>query len=77
MRIAVVGIAAMMTLAAVAIAAPEENAAKPLIACDKVVETYKVNHSVDQTAAALMVDQSRVTECLKGAGITDPSEADD
>jgi len=78
MRTGIVGVAAVMMLAAVAsAAAPDEKAAKPLIACDKIVATYKLNNSVDQTSAALMVDQSRVTECLKGAGITAPSEADE
>jgi hypothetical protein len=77
MRTGIGAIAVVMALAALAVAAPEEQGAKPLIACDKIVETYKVNQSVDQTASALMVDQSRVAECLKGAGITAPSEDDD
>ena len=50
--------------------------AKPLISCDKIVETYKLNKSVDETSDTLMVDESRVAECLKGADIT-PTEDDD
>jgi hypothetical protein len=77
MKTGIVGVAAMMMLAAVAsAAAPDEKAAKPLIACDKIVETYKLNKSVDETSDTLMVDQSRVAECLKAAGITNPSEDD-
>jgi hypothetical protein len=59
-----------------ALAGSDEKApAKPLISCDKIVETYKLNKSVDETSDTLMVDQSRVAECLKAAGIT-PSEND-
>ena len=73
MRAGSVGITAVMTMAAaVAVAAPA-----PLIPCDKIVETYKANKSVDATSDALMVDESRVTECLKAAGITAPAEDDD
>jgi len=76
MRACIVGIAAVMMSAALAAAAPEEKAEKPVIGCDKIVETYKVNNSVDETAGTLMVDQSRVAECLKAAGITNPAEDD-
>jgi hypothetical protein len=59
-----------------AAAEPGVKAEKPLIPCDKIVETYKVNHSVDQTAAALYVDEARVAECLKAAGVKQPQEDD-
>jgi hypothetical protein len=77
MRGATLAVIASMVLAGTAaFAASDEKApAKPLISCDKVVETYKLNKSVDETSDTLMVDQSRVTECLKAAGIT-PSEND-
>ena len=79
MRGANVGMAAVATMVvAVAVAASAaEEKAKPLIPCDKIVETYKVNKSVDETSDALMVDESRVTECLKAAGIAAPAEDDD
>ena len=80
MRTRSVGMTMAVTMAAVvavAASAPEEKAAKPLIPCDKIVETYKVNKSVDETSDALMVDESRVAECLKAAGITAPAEDDD
>jgi len=66
-----------LTIATVAAAAdtPKEGD-KPVVSCDKIVETYKVNKSVDETAAVLKVDQSRVASCLKTAGITAPSEYD-
>jgi hypothetical protein len=65
----------MTLMAAVALAGTDDKAAKPVISCDKIVETYKLNKSVDETAGTLMIEQSRVTECLKAAGIT-PSEND-
>jgi len=69
-------IAAVALAGTAALAASDEKApAKPLVSCDKIVETYKLNKSVDETSDALMVDQSRVAECLKAAGIT-PSEND-
>ena len=79
MRVATLGMTAALAMAAaVTVMAAEEKAApKPLIQCDKIVETYKVNKSVDETSDALMVDESRVTECLKAAGITAPAEDDD
>ena len=48
---------------------------KPVVNCAQIVETYKTNSSVDQTADALFVDQSVVAACLKAAGIT-PTEMD-
>jgi hypothetical protein len=36
-----------------------------------------VNKSVDQTSDALLVDESRVMECLKAAGISTPAPDDD
>jgi hypothetical protein len=72
-----VGLAAALVMASVALAGADEHAGKPLVACDKIVETYKKNQSVDETASALMVDQSRVSECLKGTGITAPAEDDE
>jgi len=70
-------IAALLALVAAAGAAEEKDkAAKPVISCDKIVETYKVSKSVDGTAATFLIDQSRVVECLKAAGITAPLEDD-
>ncbi len=43
---------------------------KPLVTCKQIVETYKVNQSVDETADSLFVDQSVVAACLEAAGIT-------
>ena len=78
MRTPIAGFAAvLLACAPLAAVAADEKADKPLIACDKIVETYKVNQSVDETSSALMVDQSRVAECLKAAGVTAPSETDD
>ena len=71
-------IAAVALAGTAAFAAADEKApAKPLISCDKIVETYKLNDSVDETSDTLMVDESRVAECLKAAGITAPAEDDD
>ena len=70
-------IAAVALAGTAALAASDEKApAKPLISCDKIVETYKLNKSVDETSDTLFVDESRVAECLKAAGIT-PSENDE
>jgi hypothetical protein len=79
MRVATLGMTAALAMAAaVTVMAAEEKAApKPLIPCDKIVETYKTNNSVDETSDALFVDESRVAECLKAAGITAPAEDDD
>ena len=76
MRAGIVALAAVIASSVLAGAAAEEKDAKPLISCDKIVETYKHNNSVDETSSALVVDQSRVAECLKAAGIT-PTEADE
>ena len=78
MRAGTLAAMALMTLAATAVLAADEKApapAKPLVSCDKIVEMYKLNNSVDETAGTLMIEQSRVAECLKAAGIT-PSEND-
>ena len=73
----IMGVVAMLGFASVTSAEEKSGkAAKPLITCDQIVETYKHNHSVDQTADALLVDQSRVAQCLKAAGITAPPEND-
>ena len=67
----------MLGLAALGFAAgPEKKSDKPVVSCAQIVETYKVNQSVDETADALEVDQSRVAACLKAAGIKLPSEND-
>lgn len=78
MRAGMLAAIAVMGLAGTAALAADEKApAKPVISCDKIVETYKLNKSVDETSDTLMVDESRVTECLKAAGITAPAEDDD
>lgn len=70
-------IAALFALVAAAGAAEEQDkAAKPVVSCDKIVEAYKVSKSVDGTADMFLIDQSRVVECLKAAGITAPLEDD-
>jgi len=67
----------MLGLAAlVAAAGPEAKTDKPVVSCDQILQTYKVNQSVDETADALEVDQSRVAACLKAAGIKQPNEND-
>src|SRR5262249_37898042 len=69
-----------MTLAAVALAtvavAAEQAAQKPGVDCQQIVEVYKGNQSVDQASSALKVDQKRIAECLKAAGIATPNEND-
>ena len=73
------GVTAVITLmATAALAATDatgDKSDKPRVSCDKIVETYKLNKSVDETSDTLFVDESRVTECLKAAGIT-PNEND-
>ena len=77
MRAGMLAAIAVMALAGTAALAADEKApAKPVIPCDKIVETYKLNNSVDETSDTLFVDQSRVVECLKAAGITNPGEND-
>jgi hypothetical protein len=49
---------------------------RPVVTCKQIVETYKVNKSVDDTGDALFVDESVVVACLKAAGISAPAEAD-
>jgi len=67
----------MLGLAALVVAAgPEAKTDKPVVSCNQILETYKVNQSVDETADALEVDQSRVAACLKAAGIKLPNEND-
>jgi len=63
------------TLATIAEAA-EQSGQKPVVECKEIVEVYKVNQSVDQTSSALKVDQKRIAECLKAAGIATPNEND-
>jgi hypothetical protein len=70
-------IAVMALAGGAALAADEKAPAKPVISCDKIVETYKLNKSVDETSDTLLVDESRVVECLKAAGITAPAENDE
>ena len=78
MRAGMLAAIAVMALAGTAALAADEKApAKPVISCDKIVETYKLNKSVDETSDTLFVDQSRVVECLKAAGITAPAENDE
>jgi hypothetical protein len=77
MRTGNVGMAVVVTMvAALAVVASgaEEKPQKPVIPCDKIVETYKLNKSVDETSDALLVDESRVMECLKAAGISAPAQ---
>lgn len=76
MRACIIGLVAAIGMTAAASAA-DEKPAKPMVSCDKIVETYNHNKSVDETSDTLMVDESRVTECLKAAGITAPAEDDD
>jgi membrane-bound lytic murein transglycosylase B len=71
MALGMLGLAAL-----VAAAEPEKKGNKPVVSCAQIVETYKVNQSVDETADALEVDQSRVAACLKAAGIKMPAEND-
>ena len=78
MRAGMLAAIAVMALAGrAALAADEMAPAKPVISCDKIVETYKLNKSVDETSDTLLVDESRVVECLKAAGITAPAENDE
>ena len=68
-------LAAVVALATVAGAA-EQAAQKPVVDCKEIVEVYKASQSVDQTSSALKVDQKRIAECLKAAGIATPNEND-
>lgn len=52
----------------------DKKSEKPLVTCAQIVEVYKMSHSVDQTSDTLKVDQSRVAECVKAAGISDPAQ---
>ena len=76
MMLRAIQLATVVALASAALAGAAESAEKPLVSCDKVVEAYKTNGSVDETASTLMVDQTRVAQCLKAAGIATPPEAD-
>lgn len=71
---------AIILLAFTTLAAATEPAAKsekqPVISCDQIVKVYKDKQSVDATSQALFVDQSRVAQCLKAAGIDSPPEDD-
>ena len=67
---------AAMTGAAEPQATGKKTGGKPVVTCDEIVKTFKGNNSVDETADSLMVDQSRVAACLKGAGIKTPPEYD-
>jgi len=76
-RARILGVAGLLAVAVAAGAADQEKKAeKPVISCDQIVETYKSNHSVDETATTLLIDQSRVAECLKAKGIKAPAEND-
>lgn len=67
--------AATLAFAVSATAAEQAGKAeKPVVSCNQIVEFYKVNKSVDGTSSALLVDQARVAECLKAAGIATPTE---
>ena len=70
--VAILLLAFTMPAAATEPAAKAEK--KPVVSCDEIVKTYKANQSVDATAQALFVDQSRVAQCLKAAGIDSPLE---
>lgn len=77
-----VGVVAVLALAVAAGAENKEAAekakdAKPAVSCEQLVETYKKNNSVDETSSMYLVDQSRVAQCLKAAGITAPAEDDE
>ena len=67
---------AAITRAAEPQATGKKTGGKPVVTCDEIVKTFKRNNSVDETADSLMVDQSRVAACLKGAGIKAPPEYD-
>jgi hypothetical protein len=75
-RLRTIGIAAMLAFAS--LAGAEDKTAKPKnpVSCDQIVEAYKHSQSVDKTADMFLVDQSRVAQCLKAAGITDPRNND-
>ena len=69
---------AILLLAFTTPAAATEPAAKaekkPVVSCDQIVKVYKDSHSVDTTSQTLFVDESRVAQCLKAAGIDSPPE---
>jgi len=69
---------AIFLLAFTTPAAATEPAAKsekkPVVTCDEIVKVYKDSHSVDTTAQALFVEESRIAQCLKAAGINEPLE---
>jgi len=56
--------------------AAEQKAEKPVVSCEDIVKFYKTSHSVDETSGTFKVDQPRVVECLKAAGIRQPNEND-
>jgi hypothetical protein len=77
MRILTIGVVAATAFATMAVATePEKKPEKPIVSCEKIVEFYKGSLSVDETSDGMLVDQSRVVECLKAAGIDLPNEYD-
>ncbi len=72
------GVLGLVTAAGAADPAADKDkaAAKPPVSCDQIVESYKHNKSVDETSAMYLVDQARVAQCLKAAGVADPDEDD-
>jgi hypothetical protein len=72
-----IGVVAATAFATMAVATePEKKPEKPIVSCDKIVEFYKGSLSVDETSDAMLIEQSRVEECLKAAGIDMPNEYD-
>ena len=71
----VILVLATLVVAATAEAADaDKKSEKPLVPCDQIVEVYKRSHSVDETSTTLKVDQSRVAQCVKAAGIDEPQQ---
>jgi hypothetical protein len=56
--------------------AADQKAEKPVVSCEEIVKFYKDSHSVDETSGTLKVDQPRVVQCLRAAGIQTPIEND-
>jgi hypothetical protein len=76
-RVLTIGVAAVLAMATMVVATePQKKPEKPIVSCDKIVEFYKGSLSVDETSDAMLVDQSRVVECLAAAGIDLPNEDD-
>jgi len=76
-RAVAIGVLAATLTAAAALADQHEGKQDAAVKCEPVVEAYKHNSSVAQTAQTFLIDQSRVVECLKAAGIKSPKDVDD